>query len=188
VVVLTNRYVDLVEEGFDLAIRTGALPDSFLRSRHLGDSALVVAASPACLARWGVLRARRDFERLPCLVLGEETEAARWVFVEGGRRVSVRVRPAVVSNDMDLLRHAALAGVGYAMLPGFLLAQDLASGALRAAEGDRTLQRGEVHAVYAGPASPAARAIVRFLRERLASLPHWSRGRGAEPGSRLPEV
>ena len=196
VVVLTNRYVDLAEEGFDLAIRTGALPDSGLRARRLGESALLVAASAACLARWGVPRARRDFERLPCLVLGEDTATARWVFVEAGRRVSVRVRPAVVSNDMDLLHHAALAGVGFAMLPGFLLAPDLASDGLRAVEGDWTLQRGEVHAVHVGPASPGVRALTHFLRERLAGLPHWSNERSAAPAlradgptaSQLPEV
>ena len=84
VVVLTNRYVDLAEEGFDLAIRTGALPESGLRARRLGESALVVAASPACLARWGMPRARRDFERLPCLVLGEDTATARWGVCGGG--------------------------------------------------------------------------------------------------------
>jgi DNA-binding transcriptional LysR family regulator len=97
---------------------------------------------------------------------------------------------------MDLLRHAARAGVGFAMLPGFLLAPDLASDGLRAVEGDWTLQRGEVHAVHVGPASPGVRALTSFLRERLAGLPHWSSGRSAAPAlcadapaaPQLPEV
>jgi DNA-binding transcriptional LysR family regulator len=108
--------------------------------------------------------------------MAEGLEAARWTFTEGGRRVAVRVRPAVVSNDMDLLRHAALAGVGFAMLPRFLLAGDLASGALVPVEGDWTVQRGEVHAVYAAPSLPATRALIGFLREHVPRLPGWSAG------------
>jgi DNA-binding transcriptional LysR family regulator len=175
VVVLTNRYVDLVEEGFDLAIRTGALADSNLGAKHLGDSPLVIAASPACLERHGMPRDRHIFETAPCLVLGEQADAGRWVFVERGETVALQVKAAVVANDMDLLRHAALGGLGFVMLPSFLIAAELASGTLRAIEGDWQLVRGEVHAVYPRHrvASPKVRVLIDYLREQLAGVPRW---------------
>lgn len=176
VVVLTNRYVDLVEEGFDLAIRTGTLPDSNLRSRHLGESPFVIAGSPACLGRWKSPPDCHAFARLPCLLLGERVDAGRWPFMEADQPVGVRVQAAMVANDMDLLRHAALAGLGFVMLPSFLIAAELASGALCSVQGNWRLVRGEVHAVYPAHrvASPKVRVLIEFLRERLADVPHWT--------------
>ncbi len=176
VIVLTNRYIDLVEEGFDLAIRTGALADSNLGAKHLGDSPLVVAASPACLDRCGTPQDRRAFERMPCLVLGEQADAGRWTFMEAGEPVSTRVRAVVVANDMELLRHAALAGLGFAMLPGFLIATELAAGTLRVVQGDWRLVRGEVNAIYPRHrvASPKVRVLIDFLRARLTDMPLWA--------------
>lgn len=176
VVVLTNRFIDLVDEGFDLAIRTGPLADSNLRARHLGDSPLVIAASPACLERHGAPSVRRAFEALPCLALGEHMDAGRWTFVEDGAPVAVRVKTAAVANDMDLLRHAAVAGLGFVMLPSFLIAAELASGTLMAVRGDWQLVRGEVNAVYPRHrvASPKVHALVEFLRGRLIGIPHWA--------------
>jgi DNA-binding transcriptional LysR family regulator len=176
VVVLTNRYVDLVEEGFDLAIRTGALADSNLGAKHLGDSPLVIAASPACLERWGTPPDRHALEMLPCLVLGEQAEGVRWTFVEEGKPVAMHVRAAVVANDMDLLRHTALAGLGFVMLPSFLIAAELAAGTLVAVKGDWQLIRGEVNAVYPRHRlmSPKVRLLIEFLRKRLAQVPRWA--------------
>lgn len=77
--------------------------------------------------------------------------------------------------DMDLLRHAALAGLGFVMLPSVLIAGELAAGTLRAVEKGWCLVRGEVNAVYPRhrASSPKVRALVSFLRERLADVPHW---------------
>ena len=176
VVVLTNRYTDLVEEGFDLAIRTGALVDSNLGAKHLGDSPLVIAASPACLDRCGTPKDRHAFARMPCLVLGEQADAGRWTFVEAGEPVSTPVQAAVVANDMDLLRQAAVAGLGFAMLPSFLIAGELAAGTLQAVQGNWHLVRGEVNAVYLRHrvASPKVRALIDFLREQLVEVPYWT--------------
>lgn len=176
VVVLTNRYTDLVEEGFDLAIRTGALADSNLGAKHLGDSPLVIAASPACLDRCGTPQDRHAFARMPCLVFGEQADAGRWAFVEEGEPVPAPVQAAVVANDMDLLRQAAVAGLGFAMLPSFLIAAELAAGTLGAVQGNWRLVRGEVNAVYPRHrvVSPKVRALIDFLRERLLDVPHWT--------------
>lgn len=175
IAVLSNRYVDLVDEGFDVVVRTGQLDDSSLRSRHLADCPFVIAASPACLSRFEPPRDREAFGRLPCLVLGEVAEGARWTFYEGTTPVPIAVRPAMVSNDMGLLRHAALAGLGFLLLPGFLVGDDLAAGRLVAVSGDWELVRGQVHAVYPARRRTAAkvRAFIDFLRDRLAREPYW---------------
>ena len=173
--VLSNRYVDLLEEGYDVVVRTGRLSESSLRSRHLADCPFVIAASPTCLSRHGTPNHRDAFRALPCLVLGEAAEGARWTFCEGTSLIPILVRPAIVSNDMELLRHAALAGLGFLMLPGFLVGDDLAAGRLAAIDGDWELVRGEVHAVYPARRHTSAkvRALIDFLRERLACEPYW---------------
>ena len=176
VVVLTNRFIDLVDEGFDLAIRTGPLPDSNLRARHLGDSPLVIAASQECLDRHGMPQTHHSFEELPCLVLGEQADTGRWTFVDQGTPVAIQVNSAVTANDMDLLRHAAMAGLGFFMVPSFLIANELANGALVAVHGTWQLVRGEVNAVYPRHrvASTKVRALIEFLRARLVTTPHWT--------------
>ena len=173
--VLSNRYVDLVDEGFDVVVRTGRLAPSSLRARHLADCPFVVAASPACLRRDGRPSVRDAFQSLPCLVLGEAVDAARWTFCEGTTTVVVNVKPAMVSNDMGPLREAALADLGFLMAPGFIVGDDLAAGRLEAINGDWELVRGEVHAVYPARRQTATkvRVLIDFLRERLASTAYW---------------
>ena len=177
-VVLTNRYVDLIDEEFDLAIRTGILPPSGLRARPLGCSPFVIAASPGCLARHGTPTSAEAFKTLPCLVLGEQAVEARWTFFADGQPESLPVNAAMVANDMDLLRHAAIAGRGFIMLPSFLLAAELADGRLQLIDGDWRLTQGEVSAVY--PAhrvtSPKLRVFIDFLASHLREAPHWQAG------------
>jgi DNA-binding transcriptional LysR family regulator len=135
----------------------------------------VSAVSPACLERHGTPRDRHIFETAPYLVLVEQADAGRWVFVKKGETVALQVKAAVVANDMDRLRHAALSGLGFVMLSSFLIAAELESGTLRVIEGDWQLIRSEVHAVYPRHrvASLRVRALIDYLREQLAEVPRW---------------
>lgn len=147
--VLTDRMVRVMEEGFDVAIRTGALPDSSLVARRLGDVRLEVFASPQHLARHGRPRTVADLASASCL----GTQAVeRWVL----GRSTVRVRPRLVINDLDALLAATVRGLGVARLPDRLAADALEAGALTRLFPRMTVPAGAVHAVMpAGRYQPA---------------------------------
>lgn len=138
--VLADRRVDLVEAGFDCAIHLGALEDSTLVARRLGEVTTVMVASPKYLATLGrvtaaTLRSARCIGFAPI-----ET----WR-LEGA---SVRVEPVLSVNDLEVACEAALAGVGIARLPEVLCREALKDGRLRPVLGERSTLKRPVHVVY----------------------------------------
>jgi DNA-binding transcriptional LysR family regulator len=130
---LTSRHVNLVEEGFDVALRAGELRDSSLISRALGaPQAFAICASRSYLARHGTPKHSRDLARHPCLMMHDHQVPAEWEFTDGRRRVAVSVSSTVSVNSFTLLRELAIAGFGIARLPRFVAAPALADGSLRA--------------------------------------------------------
>lgn len=165
--VCTDRVVDLVEEGFDVAIRAGRLPDTSLIARRLGNLPRILVASPAYLAR---RKAPRSPEQLPdhaCLVFGGQRV---WALTCDGRTFDVQVKPRLVVNDFELLLDATLAGAGIALLPGPTCEAAIRDGRLRhvlpACAGAET----PIHALYASTRhlSAKVKAFVEFLQERMA--------------------
>ncbi|HZI08323.1 MAG TPA: LysR substrate-binding domain-containing protein [Archangium sp.] len=166
--VCTDRSVDLVEEGFDVAVRAGRLADSSLIARKLGDIARVVVAAPNYLEQRGVPKSPKDLERHDCLVFGAGMEGNVWTLHSGSRSVQVSVRARLVVNEPDMLRAVALGGAGVTILPTLLNAADLTAGRLRRILPDWSSSGAPVHAVYPGSRhhSPKVMAFVDFLRER----------------------
>lgn len=166
--VCTDRSVDLVEEGFDVAVRAGRLADSSLIARKLGDIARVVVAAPEYLEQRGVPKSPKDLERHDCLVFGAGMEGNVWTLHSGSRSVQVSVRARLVVNEPDMLRAVALGGAGVTLLPTLLNAADLSAGRLRRILPDWSSSGAPVHAVYPGSRhhSPKVMAFVDFLRER----------------------
>ncbi|MFY0530063.1 LysR substrate-binding domain-containing protein [Archangium gephyra] len=166
--VCTDRSVDLVEEGFDVAVRAGRLADSSLIARKLGDIARVVVASPDYLEERGVPRSPKDLERHDCLVFGAGMEGNVWTLHSGSRSVQVSVRARIAVNEPDMLRAVALGGAGVTLLPTLLNAADLTTGRLRRILPDWSSPGAPVHAVYPGSRhhSPKVMAFLDFLRER----------------------
>jgi DNA-binding transcriptional LysR family regulator len=173
VLVADDRYVDVIEEGVDLAIRTGALPDSGLVRRKLAFDRRVVCASPAYLAQHGAPRAPAELASHACMRHAGHTQhggAGRWTFEGPGGRASVPVRGRFQVNHTGMIRDAALAGLGVALLPLFAIGDDLRSGRLVALLEDwRVPPEVGIHALFpAGRSEPAAvRAFVEFLAARL---------------------
>jgi DNA-binding transcriptional LysR family regulator len=158
--------VDLIEERADVAIRIGALADSTLNARKLGDSRLRVLAAPGYLARHGTPAAPADL--LAHRLLGFTAPAAlnTWPLDAGWP-----VTPAVAASSGETVRHLALAGAGIACLSDFLTRADLASGALVPVLPAQTLDwRQPVWAVFykQGALAPRVAALVDFLARRLA--------------------
>lgn len=176
---LTDRFVDLIEEGWDLAIRLGTLRDSSLIARRLAPVRVALCAAPEYLARHGTPKTIADLARHNCLgyTLPTAATAGRWVFGEDASIV-VSVSGNLIANNGDALRTAALAGQGLIYQPTFILADDLRAGRLVAIRLDRpSVVFGGVHAVWAaGRRVPAkVRALVDFLAVRWAAAP-WDAG------------
>ncbi len=178
---LNDRMVDLVEEGYDVAVRIGVLADSSLVARRLAPSRLVLCAAPQYLATRGRPVAPEDLVRHDCARYSYRTAGPEWRFrgPDGLRRVKVSGRLAV--NNGDVLLAAALGGLGIVMLPSFIAGEALRAGRLERVLPDwRVAEEASVHAVY--PAgrylSPKVRAFVDFLAARFGDPPYWDEGIG----------
>lgn len=175
---VNDRFVNLLEEGFDVAVRIGGrLADSSLVARRLGSVAVPTCASPAYLARRGTPRKPRDLLAHECLRFGLMSTRAEWQFRgPRGGMLTLEVAGRMVVNDAASLVEATVAGVGIAKLPSFLAEAPLARRDLVTVLDDFREPDLGVWAVHpAGRApQPKVRAFVDFLAEtmprRMSSL------------------
>jgi DNA-binding transcriptional LysR family regulator len=184
---LTDRFVDLVEEGWDLAIRLGTLRDSALIARRLAPASMVLCASPGYLDRRGTPKAVAELGAHNCLgyTMPSAANAERWLFGNDGS-VSVAVSGNLRANNGDALRAAAIADQGLIYQPAFLVGDDLRAGRLVCVHLDvAPFQFGNVYAVYAPSRHVPAkvRRIIDFLARRWTGTPPWeaSLSGGSEP-------
>ena len=131
-VTFTDRFIDLVEEGVDVAVRVGALQSSSLIARRLTRSQLRVAAAPAYLARHGTPQAPEDLARHQCLpfVIRDTRVPRDWHFRRGGAAVTLTPEAAMSFNEASAITAAACAGYGLVQMNDHTLDDALASGAL----------------------------------------------------------
>ena len=128
---LSDRVVDLVEEGFDLAIRIGAAGSESLVARKLGETRLVPCAAPAYLAARGAPRAPEDLQQHNCFTYEYGSPRDLWRFRDAeGRERNVRVKGSLHSNNGDLLAEAAARGAGIVFEPAFIVGPELRAGRL----------------------------------------------------------
>lgn len=128
---LSDGYIDLVGQGFDLAVRFGNVMDSTLRVRSLGSFQRLVCAAPGYLAKHGVPNSPEDLKKHNCLVMRfGQTLNSLWEFGEGPRRVRVAVRGRRIANDGSLIRSWALAGHGIVLKSELDVAEDIRAGTL----------------------------------------------------------
>lgn len=172
-----DRVVDLVEEGFDVAVRAGRLADSSLVARSLGVLRSYVVASPAFLARAGSPRTPDDLEGFDCVVLGAGADWTKWRLRRDGGIRAVKVRPRLTVNDFDFLEAAAKGGLGVAMLPTFRCAPLLADGTLVRILDAWCSPDTPLHAVYPSTRhlSPKVTAFLDHLQGSLTPAP-WDVG------------
>jgi DNA-binding transcriptional LysR family regulator len=166
---LSNRYVDLVNEGFDLAVRVGVLADSRLVARRLAPSDRMLVASPAYVRQRGTLRSPQQLREHACLILAIGTRPQRWELERGRTRVALDVSGPLHSNNMFALMDACLAGIGIALLPDFAVTPALRRGdLLRVLPGWSSVAQA-MYAVYPSARFIPAkvRAFVDFISTRL---------------------
>lgn len=167
--VLVDRLVNLVDEGFDIAIRIGHLADSSLVATRLGTTRRVICASPEYLRRHGRPRQPRDLKRHNCIRFTALNPGREWTFRGKGRTESVRVPSNLSCNIADAVIEAAAKGLGLATLLSYQIQRHLAASELEIVLRDFEPPPIPVHAIYPhGNLLPAkSRAFVDYLVERL---------------------
>lgn len=174
---LTDRLVNLQEEGYDIAIRTGVLSDSALIAKRLAPDPQVIVASPRYLASAGTPRAPADLDSHSCLVLCDQWS---WGFERNGEETAVRIGGRLRSNSVDVLRHAALDGQGLLRVSAMRVEDDIAAGRLVRLLADYDVSgKSAVWALY-----PSAKHVLPRLRVLLDFLADWFRPDAGGPGLR----
>jgi DNA-binding transcriptional LysR family regulator len=191
--VLLDRVVDLLEEGFDLAVRVMRLPDSSLIAIPVGETRRIVVGSPELLRRAGAPRSPQDLARAPCVTFTGLASGAEWPFEAKGRSHPVPVNSVMQTNQIDAAVQASVAGLGWTQFFDYHVADELARGTLVP-----VLQE------YAGAPIPAqivypharllsanVRAFVDFalpqLRAALQAQPRRRMGQAVHRGQRCAE-
>jgi DNA-binding transcriptional LysR family regulator len=168
---LDDRFVDLVEEGFDLAIRITRLEDSSMIARRLSPFSLNICASPALIARTGMPEKPQDLTKMPCIVDTNGRWLSNWPFMrDNGEMFSVPVSGPLEVNSPLTTRAAAIAGLGFATLPDFIARPALESGELVSVLDEWVPRGGGIFAVY-----PHRRYLPVKIRLLVDFLAQWFR-------------
>lgn len=175
---MNDRFVDLVEEGYDVAIRIGALRDSSLVARRLAPCRAVLCASPDYLDRRGRPQRPEDLAGHDCLLYANSASPREWTLQGPRGRQTVPVDGPLIANNGDMLCGAALAGMGIVRLPTFIVGHQLRKGRLEVVLADHPLPEQGIHAVYphGRNLSPKVRVFVDFLADYLGPEPYWDAG------------
>lgn len=166
---LDDRFVDLVEEGFDLAVRISRLESSSLIARRLAPFSVRVCGAPELIARVGLPAHPRDLARVPCIIDTNGRWLANWPFRgDDNDTTSVAVSGPIEVNSPMASRAAAVAGLGFAVLPDFIAQPEIMAGRLVPVLDDRILQGGGIFAVY-----PHRRYLPAKVRVLVDFLVQW---------------
>ena len=172
---LDDRFVDLVEEGFDLAIRITRLQDSSMIARRLSPFSIRICASPDMIAKHGMPERPQDLGRMPCVIDTNGRWLTNWPFMrENGEMFSVSVSGPIEANSPLTTRAAAVAGLGFATLPDFIAKPALEAGELVAVLDEWIPRGGGIFAVY-----PHRRYLPAKIRVFVDFLVQWFKTREA---------
>jgi DNA-binding transcriptional LysR family regulator len=175
-VTLTDRFVDVAEEGYDLSIRIAGEPAEALAWRRLTSTHLVACASSLYLDQHGTPVQPGDLARHKVVAHRNAGNGDMWHFEGPDGKVDIRTRPCMMTNSAETCRAAALAHLGVVLLPGYLVAEDLQSGRLVELFPAFRGPASEIYAVYPTRkfASPKVQALVDFLAGCFqAHRPAW---------------
>ena len=174
---LADRFIDVVGEGFDVAVRIAELEDSSLIARRIAPCRRVLCAAPEYLRRRGTPRVPQDLAIHACLVYSNELRADTWTLHGAAGVERVTVNGPVCADNGDVLCAAAEAGLGVTLLPTFIVGDALREGRLTHVLDDYCPPDLSINAVYPSRRLLAARvrAFVDFLAESFAGQPGWDR-------------
>lgn len=165
-----DRYVDLIAQGIDIAIRMGKLADSSLGARYLGANPWVMVASPAYLKKHGTPRRAQDLGAHVALIYSSVVGDEFWrMHTPKGDPVTVPVSGRFRSNNLSAVLAATRDGLGIALMPRYVASESLATGKVREVLGDHALPEQEIHAVFPSPKLVPGKVsgFVAFLQGRF---------------------
>jgi DNA-binding transcriptional LysR family regulator len=164
---MSDRVVDLVGEGFDLAIRIGGVLDQNLIMKPLGETRGMIVASPAYLAKNQLISQPKDLQAHPCLIFNSPPFGTRWKLTKLKQQVEeIEVKGPLIVNSLTMVRSAAVEGLGVARLPRYICDGDLSEGKLVRVLPEWTIDARVVYVVYASRAlSVKAKGFIEFLQK-----------------------
>lgn len=168
---LTDDRLNLVEDGIDLAFRTGVLEDSTLIARKLGSTHRLLCASQDYLARHGMPQSPADLTHHQCVIAGPSASSAHWVLDGPGGQETVVVAGRFAANEMQAVVAAALAGFGIAQLPQAIAEGLIHEGQLQHVLKSYTTPAGGLHVLYPSSRhlSPLVKAFIELASERISN-------------------
>ena len=174
---LTDRFVDLIEEGYDVAVRIAALPDSSLVARKLTEQPVIVYATPGYLAAHGAPREPADLSRHDCIIDTNLSAPRTWLFERGGERTFVAINGRLTVDNLVAAHAACLRGFGIARSPAFMADPAIADGLVVPLLEDWTGPEAAIHAVY-----PHRQHLSRRVRAFVDHLARRFRGGAQQNG------
>lgn len=163
---LSDRYVDLLADGIDVAIRIGRLQDSDLVARRLASCRMMFCAAPSFLARHGEPKTIEQLRQAPRLAFSQAVSAGDWSVTDAnGQTYHINGEIRLAANNMQMLLAAALTGAGVVYGPSFVFEQSIASGALRVLLPDHKTKDLAIHAIY-----PSKRHVSLKVRRFIEHL------------------
>ena len=171
---LDDRRVDASSDGFDAVVRHGPLQDAYLVAWQLATSRRVLVASPAYLRAHGTPRSSAELEDHRGIFYTHRG-GADWRFMHADGTRIVRAQPAMVLNNGDMMRDAAAAGLGIALLPLFIVSDALAAGALSVIDAGVEAEQEYIYIAHPHGRHPSVklRALAAWLQEAFGSPPYW---------------
>lgn len=169
----SDRFVDLVEEGVDVAIRIGKLNDSTLAARRIGSSTRCLIATPAYLEKFGRPKVPEDLVNHNCLLYAYLSTGSEWTFQGTDGETRVKVSGNFRANNGEAIRQAVFANLGIAVSPEWLIQRELEEGRLVSILEDFSPAPAEINAVYpsARHVSAKVRAFTEFVRAEFQKIP-----------------
>lgn len=171
-----DREVDLIQEGFDLAIRIAKLPDSSMIARRIAPIKTVMCASPAYLERRGTPQSPDELIDHQCLLYSLLKDVEHWHLTDTqGHPNKIKIRPYLKATTGEYLRDAAVNGLGIILVPSFIAYREIESGALIPLLEDYLPPQLDAYAIYPQTRhlSQRVRAFVDFLVQRFEGTPYW---------------
>jgi len=171
-----DRKVDMMEEGFDLAVRIGNLEDSSLIARRLASIQAVMCASPDYLERMGAPQSASDLSSHQCLVYNLLHDYEHWQLYDAENKlIKVKIKPHIKASNGEFLRDAAVQGQGIILIPTFIVYKEIERGDLVPLLTNYHRPEISAYAIYPQTRhlSQRVRAFVDFLVERFEGIPYW---------------
>lgn len=172
---LADRFIDVVAEGFDLVIRIAELEDSSLVARKIAPCRRILCAAPEYLSQNGIPRVPQDLAIHHCLVYSNELKPDTWLLHGPNGAESIKVNGPVCADNGDILKAAAVAGLGITLLPTFIVGPELNEGRLQQVLAEFCPPEIAIHAVFPSRRylSAKVRSFVDFLADYFGDKPGW---------------